>query len=120
MGFTNLREKTKGNAISAKDLAVGESVEGYLTKFIVTNGKFGESVSPVLTGKDGQETVVWSAANLKYLRDDIQKAGLGMGVMIKITAVKPDPKSNYKSYFEFAVNEDDVMEVKVDEADIDY
>jgi len=120
MGFTSLKEKTQGNAKSAKDLKVGESIEGYLTRFITTNGKFGKSISPVLRDKNGEETVLWAAANLKYLQDDLKKAGLGPGVMIKITSVEPSKDSNYKNYYEFAVNESDVLDLEVSEEDVDY
>lgn len=118
MGFTNLKEKTQGNAISAKDLNIGESVEGHLVRFITTKGKFGESISPVLRNKDGEDTVVWAAANLKYLQQDLKSAGLGPGVLIKITSVEPSKGSNYKSYFEFAVNENDVLDIGGSEEDL--
>jgi len=119
MGFTNLREKTQGNAVAAKDLAVGQSIEGHLVRFITTTGKYGQSISPVLRGKDGEETVVWAAANIKFLKEDLAKAGLGPGVMLRITSVEPNPKSQYKSYFDFAFNEDDTIDVGRSEEDLD-
>lgn len=111
MGFKELSSYKEGNAISAKEIAVGDSVEGHLVRFIKTSGKFGESISPVLRNANGEDTVVWAAGNIKYLENDLKSNDLGLGVMIRITSVKPDPKSNYKNYFKFEFNETDVLEL---------
>ena len=115
MGFKELnggkKEDRDNTAIQARNIAVGDSVEGHIVRFVETEGKFGKSVSPVLRQEDGSELVVWASGNLKYLRDDLAKNNVTLGTLVKVTSVEPSKDSNYKTYFKFSVNTDDTLEL---------
>lgn len=120
MGFTNIKERTKSNAVTAKDLEMGQSIEGYLSKFITTKGKYGETTSPVLVDKEGEETVVWATGNLRYLPENFEKAGLQRGVMVRITKAALPSGTKFENYFDIEFNEEDVIELPQDEANVDF
>lgn len=110
MGFEPIR-KNEGKAIAARELPVGDVLEGHVTRFITTKSEYGSTVSPVLKdSKTGEETVVWAAGNLRNLRDDLKEAGFKLGVLVKITSVEPKKGSRYKSYFKIEVDEDNVLD----------
>lgn len=119
MGFKELNgEGQEAQTINAKDIKVGDSVEGYLVRFIETEstkykdqqGNPIKSISPVFRDDEGNETIVWASGNIKYLKSDLAKNGVPLGVKVRLTSVEPDPKSQFKSYFKFGVNADDRLE----------
>jgi len=119
VGFKELNgEGSNAQTINAKDIKVGESVEGYINRFVETSsqkyrdqdGNPIKSISPVFIDEEGNETIVWASGNLKYLKSDLEKKNIPMGVKVRLTSVEPDPKSQFKTYFKFGVNVDDRLE----------
>lgn len=108
--LANNREAVKSN-----EMKEGDVVEGYLVKVTEKpnrNPKYKQpNVSIFLIDADGQEKVVFASGNLTYIKGDLEKAAIPAGTKLRLTRVAPPPQSNYKHYFDVAVNREDMVDL---------
>jgi hypothetical protein len=94
MAFQDVNSK-QDNVKKATDLAVGESILGYVTQ-IVDSKLGGKNI--ILKGKDGATTLFFTAGNLRYMLQDNK---IAVGSYTRITRleskqVKGKTSSQYK------------------------
>ncbi len=72
--------------ISLKDMKEGDSVIGYVKDlFKAPKSLTPDSENIALVQKDGTEITVWASGDLKYFREKMERAGVSLGVLTKIT-----------------------------------
>ncbi len=109
-------------AISAKEMQKGESVEGHIVRFIETTskrfrdnktGQFKVQSHPVLAKADGKQVILWAAGNLNYLQKDLAKNNVAMGTLLTITRAEDRlSKAAGKElpYFDIEVTDSEVVD----------
>lgn len=96
---------------SLKNMAVGESVVGYIKGFIkAAQSKNPTQEHPVLVKPDGTELVFWASGDVSYLKERMAEKEVPIGVLCKITREdKPKGYKGRKNYFAtIAFKRDDV------------
>lgn len=75
-------------AIRVSDLAIGESVIGYVKDlFKVANSKTPDVENISLETEEGQEITVWASGSLRYFRERMTEKKADLGVLCKITRI---------------------------------
>lgn len=105
----------KREAIKANEMKEGDVVEGYLVKVTEKpnrNPKYKQpNVSIFLIDENGKESVLFAAGNLTYVPKQIMDANIEMGTKIRFTRTSPPETSNYKHFFDIAVNREDKIDL---------
>jgi hypothetical protein len=96
---TGTRQKAD-QAIKAKEMVKGASVEGYIKSFVTTksnfNGKEKTEEHPLLVAKDGKTTLIWKGGNItSALKEALKDNEAPMGSYVKIKCL--GPKGEFKT-----------------------